>query len=79
MDQDDRIRLLEERLDSLERHLDDLLRIMLSRRKLTPEQVRAIRRKAAAFARADKPVGKGRGAVGTEEIQEKLRREKKNV
>jgi hypothetical protein len=79
MDLEERLRELEDRFTDLERQFDDLLRVMLSRRKMTPEQRRAIRRKTAAWARADKPVGKGRGAVGTEEIKEKLEQDKKDA
>lgn len=72
--QKERIEAIEKRVDELERQFTDLLRVM-SRKRLTPLQLRALRRKTVAFARSEKKVGSGKDAVLTQETKIKLKRD----
>jgi hypothetical protein len=69
-------------LDRIEAKLDAIIEAFAGpppkgnpKERLSKQIRRGFQRQQAAFARARKPVGKGRGAVGSQRVKRKLERE----
>jgi hypothetical protein len=75
------LRHIEKRIAAIERDLSDLIEALVgpavraNPKGRLPQEIRSgIFRRQAAWARAQKRVGKGRGYVGTSKIKRKLQR-----